>query len=317
MSPALMALLIPFYIAGIPFAYATGKLRAPVLSFFANAKEKLKLPQFRTFFISTVLMFGLIVVLYIQFEEDVNFIGPKTILIRIAFSLLIILAVFILNISVSLTEKTTITATQNVISENLTALLNSIRGQRHDFVNHIQVITSLTQMKKYSDLDQYLSLLSSEISQLNDVLKVDNPFISALLNAKLLLADTKGIKFDIDINTSLSSLSTKALDITRVLGNLIDNAIEVVEQQKTGEKWIKVTIGETGPLLSFSVENPGNLSDETQKNIFTPGFTTKGEDHSGLGLYICQQLAKKLHGTIDYVLGPSSSVKFSLLIPKG
>jgi signal transduction histidine kinase len=316
MTPVLMALLLPFYIASIPVAYVAGKFRTPLLSFFVSLKENLKLPQFRTYFISTFLMFVLITGLYFQFTEDANFAGIKMTVIRIAFLLIVFLAAFTIYHRVRFTEKTTIAATQNVLSDNLAGLLNSIRSQRHDFVNHIQVITSLTQMKKYSDLDQYLSLLSGEISLLNDVLKVDNPFVSALLNAKLLLSETKGIKFDVDVNASLASLSTRALDITRVLGNLIDNAIEVVEKQSTGDKWIRVNIGETGPLLSFSVENPGSLSEEEQENIFTPGFTTKGESHSGLGLYICQQLARKLHGSIDHVIGATSSVKFSLLIPK-
>ena len=126
-----------------------------------------------------------------------------------------------------------------------------------------------------------------------------------------------GIKVDIDINANLSKLATKAYDITRILGNLIDNAVDAVLQNNTKDKWINLIIEEKGPLLIFSIKNPGIIPKEIVENsIFEPGNTTKDDSHCGLGLYISQQLAKKLHGKIEFNSTRELGTTFSLVLPK-
>ena len=158
--------------------------------------------------------------------------------------------------------------------------------------------------------------LSSPNRPYNNLLKINEPIISALLNSKITQAELKGVKVDIQIDANLTKLSTRAFDVTRILGNIIDNALEAVSNNQEGNRWLKLKIKEKGPLLVFSVTNPGALPEEVVKKVFEPGFTTKNGSNSGLGLYICQQLANKLHGKIDFTSQEEASTTFSLVFPK-
>ena len=81
------------------------------------------------------------------------------------------------------------------------------------------------------------------------------------------------------------------MDIARILGNLIDNAIEAT-QTVDGKKEVTIVIYEEGSGLYLSVSNKYSSSLEVFDKMFEPEFTTKLESHSGIGLCVCRQLAK-------------------------
>lgn len=240
----------------------------------------------------------------------------RLIIIIITNILIILISIYILSKAIRITEEKMIEASSEAMSQNLYSLINTVKSQRHDFVNHVQVINSLFYNQDRECLADYLNQLTTDITMLNNVLKVDNPLIGALLNAKITKAGILGINLNVDFNANLSNLSTKAFDMTRILGNLIDNSIEAIEHNNVSEKWLKVIVNEAGPFLCISVKNPGSPSIETTEKIFEPGYTTKGDGHSGLGLHICNQLVKKLHGKINFTITPGIETIFSVIIPK-
>lgn len=205
-------------------------------------------------------------------------------------------------------------STQNEISENIMELVNSVRGQRHDFLNHLQILNFLIKQQEWNALNEYLTKLLKEVTEYNDILKLDNPIIAALVNSKVSQANRKGVTIKSDISASFADFAAYSMDIARILGNLIDNAIDVVVQNE--EKELNLEILEKGSSLVCSVSNQYFGSLQILNNLFEPEFTTKGDSHKGIGLYVSKQLAKKLNGTLQYHLAPQdNTITFTLTVP--
>jgi len=203
-------------------------------------------------------------------------------------------------------------SSQEAVSENIMELVNSVKGQRHDFMNHLQIIAGLFQLNKTEALSEYLGNLLEEVSLYNEILKIDNPIISALINAKVSQANLKGVNIKVYIQTTFSGFEIAAMNIARILANLIDNAIDAVLEDDVAKE-VEIKIVEQGHLLVCMVNNHSTKTFDKDQ-IFIPGFTSKDE-HSGLGLYNCRKLAAKLHGKLELVQD-EGKVSFALLVPR-
>lgn len=208
-------------------------------------------------------------------------------------------------------------AFQEVLTEHIVNLLQSMRSQRHDFSNHLQVISGLCQTRDYDSLQEYVARLSRDVHVVQEVLKIGHPFIGALLNAKIAEAESKGIRVHIGIFTSLKDYNDKALELVRIISNLVDNAMEHVATLADSEKrWVSVHISEEGPVLKIKVSNPGSIAPEVVRHMFSIEMVSSKNGHSGLGLYICKLLCTKLHGYIACHPEASGLVNFCVLVPK-
>ncbi|MEN6390061.1 MAG: GHKL domain-containing protein [Syntrophomonas sp.] len=224
------------------------------------------------------------------------------------------ISIFIMARFIRTSQKEVQVSVQENIADNITDLINSIKGQRHDFLNHLQVIFGLCQEKQYESLEQYIKELNKETSYYNELLTIDNPVLSALINAKTAQANERGISVKMNIEADLKSVRHVSIELARILGNLIDNALDAVENQEN--RYIKLDIDSRGALLIASVSNPwcGDIS--SIDNAINQGISTKGGEHQGLGLNICTQLASKIHAHFSYSYEPSGELCFTLAVPK-
>ena len=132
------------------------------------------------------------------------------------------------------------------------------------------------EFKKDCKLTNNLSIINPRI--------INNPGIYSLLNNKYFKATNLGISFEIEFFLNLNELDINMYQFSRILGILLDNAIE--EAEKCSEKIVRI---------SFIRENKNNRSVITIKNtysnkdvdiekIFEKGLSGK-ENHSGIGLW--------------------------------
>ncbi|WP_105618790.1 sensor histidine kinase [Vallitalea okinawensis] len=199
---------------------------------------------------------------------------------------------------------------------DIEALNRQLRAQRHDFLNHIQVLYSLVELEEYQEAAEYMNKLYGDIEGLNKHIKTDHVAINALLLAKSNTAREHKIKYDIDIKSKLTELKIPPWEMCRCLGNLIDNSITVLSK-KEGPKYIQTLISETINKYEIKVTNNGEAIDEAIKNkIFMPGFTTKKEEGHGMGLYIVQSIIHNYEGEIE-VKSNDKATSFILTLPKG
>lgn len=163
----------------------------------------------------------------------------KQAVILASFCASIIAAVFTARRITKLYEKEALLATRAAITESLASLTASLITQSQDFTGHINVMSRMMEEDRLEDLTFYVAKIVRSTTSLNEVLKIDNPIIGALFKAKATEADVRRIRLNVEITASLAGLGTKALDIVRVLGNLIDNAFDAVLSSNIMKNWYR------------------------------------------------------------------------------
>lgn len=174
-------------------------------------------------------------------------------------------------------------------NKSLEILYDKVKGFKHDFDNIVSSLDGYIENNDMNGLKKYFNEFKKDCKITNNLAIINpriinNPGIYSLLNNKYFKATNSGVSFDIEFFLNLNSLAINMYQFSRILGILIDNAIE--EAEKCTEKNV---------LISFIRENRNNRSVITVKNtysnkdvniekIFEKGLSGK-ENHSGIGLW--------------------------------
>lgn len=174
-------------------------------------------------------------------------------------------------------------------------MYRQIRGWRHDYRNHIQVLMALADKGDIDGIKQYLGELDVDLNTVDTVIKTGNAMADAILNSKISLARSKEIEVDADAHIPVK-LKMSELDLCCILGNLFDNAIEASLALPPEERKIRVYMDMKNTQLYISFTNMtagGKLKKEG--GIFK---TTKGEGH-GFGLVRIDAIVERADGYIS------------------
>lgn len=204
---------------------------------------------------------------------------------------------------------------QRLHIDNLQEMMQVIKGQRHDFINHIQVVYGLLNLDEIDKARNYISKLYKDVQVSGDILHLGIPELSALLLVKTGAATGKGITLRIDIETSLASLRISSLDLVAVVGNLINNALEAVENMEADREVTLRILTESG-FYVIQVHNSGSIPADIHTRLFEPGFSTKGSDERGIGLASVKYLVEKYHGKVVVDSDPNRGTCFTVYYPK-
>ena len=197
-------------------------------------------------------------------------------------------------------------------------LNTELRAQRHDYLNHLQVVYGLMELEEYGELGKYLEPVFKDMMKTGKALKTSKPSVNALLKAKMDEAHRQDVDFYVEVKSDLKELQIEDWEFCKVLANLIDNALTAVktggaEQEK--EKYLRLEITEDRENYIFSVANSGpRIPVELREVIFRQGFTTKKEEGHGMGLYIVQNVLKNYKGSIE--LHSEEETTFTFRLPK-
>ncbi len=194
--------------------------------------------------------------------------------------------------------------------------LNSeLRAQRHDYLNHLQVVYGLMELEEYDELLDYLQPVYKDMQKTGKALKTSKPAINALLKAKMDEAESRKIDFYIEVKSDLKNLEAEDWELCKVIANLLDNAMTALEE-KEGEKKISLEIMEDKEGYRFDVSNNGPMiQPEMQEMIFRQGISTKKGEGHGMGLYIVANVVKSYKGTIK-LTSEENETTFSFSLPK-
>lgn len=182
-------------------------------------------------------------------------------------------------------------------NKTLSILHDNIRCFRHDFNNIVATIGGYVDSEDINGLKNYYSQLlkdcqkSNNLSTLNpDV--INEPAIYSLLTNKYHLATELGITINVESFIDFNSLNIKIYDFTKVLGILLDNAIEAAKE--CDEKNINVIIRKDFPNNRdlLIIENSYKEKNIDTNKIFDKGFTSK-PNNTGLGLWEVRQILRR------------------------
>ncbi len=274
------------------------------------------------FVLQMFLVFGVSLHIFLSSQGINELFGITIIPIKQAVTVLIFLSISLLSLGIYLTyelskmskievELANKKATQELTEQNLRLL----RCQRHDFLNHLQVISGYIQMGKGNKAAKYIQEINQNLRGIRVISGLNMPEASVLLLAKREEAAKYNIQFNYDLKSDLSNVRIKEYDLVRILSNLIDNAIyELKEAGDAVQKTINVVVDKIGETLCIEIFNSGSFIPDT-KQIFNYGFTTKGDKGSGSGLYIVNDLVKnKYNGNIDVESSEHLGTNFKISI---
>lgn len=194
---------------------------------------------------------------------------------------------------------------------------NTLRAQRHDFLNHLQVVYSLIEMEEYQEANDYIEQVYGKITAVSKVMKTANPAVNALLQVKVAACEKAGVPVEVSITSKWETLENTIPDweMCKVLSNLIDNAIDAMERVPAECRRLTIALGENVKQYTFRVENTGErIPENIREHIFIPGFTTKGDGH-GMGLHIVRKTLQDRDGEITVTSDEKQTV-FSGYVPK-
>ncbi len=169
------------------------------------------------------------------------------------------------------------------------------RGWRHDYRNHIQVLTSYAEMGDLESLKAYLHELSIDLNSVDTVLKTGNKMTDVILNSKISLAKSRNITVRADAHVPVS-LTTSEIDLCIIMGNLLDNAIEACMRLPEEERLIRIYMDMKNTQLYMSFTN--TTAQKKQKKEGGRFRTTKGQGH-GYGLVRVDTIVERNQGYIN------------------
>jgi len=174
-------------------------------------------------------------------------------------------------------------------------MYKQIRGWRHDYRNHIQVMKAYAAKGDMEAIKDYLDALDTDLSTVDTVIKTGNAMADAILNSKISLAKAKNIEVHADAHIPLA-LTTSDLDLCVIIGNLFDNAIEASLDLPEDKRLIRVYMDMKNTQLYISMTN--FTASKKMKKVNGLFHTTKGEGH-GFGLVRIDNIIDKLDGYIS------------------
>ena len=192
------------------------------------------------------------------------------------------------------------------LAEELTGikkLAEALRAQNHEFMNKLHTISGLIQLGEYEHAVQYISDTARTRQDVLGILinRIKDPIIAGLLLAKYNKAAESRIVMEFDPDSTLSNIPEGVTpdEIGSVLGNLIENALEVLIGHEGAR--IKIKIYEYGEHLNIEVcDNGPGIPDSIRDRIFEKGVTTK-EGSRGFGLSIVKRLIDEAGGHIRFI----------------
>jgi signal transduction histidine kinase len=145
-----------------------------------------------------------------------------------------------------------------------------------------------------------------------------NPLITRLLQVyRATMLDSRAINIELDLEPGSTRVRADAGTVQQILRNLLSNAIEAVGDE--GNIRIRTSsevFMDSGDYVALIVSDDGpGIAADIRQNIFKPVQSTKGDDHSGLGLSIVKSLVDRLQGKIAFRSGPQGT-EFQVYLPK-
>lgn len=179
---------------------------------------------------------------------------------------------------------------------------DTLRAQAHEFTNRLHTISGLIELGEYEELARFVDRVSHTHEQWRAEVgrRIADPATAALLVAKFSLAAERGVQLRLSEDSELGELDEQlSADLTTVLGNLVDNALDAAEGP---DGRIEADLRQRDGAITVVVRDSGpGVAPEIVEEVFRHGFTTKAarDEQRGLGLALTRQICHRRGGGVD------------------
>ncbi len=178
--------------------------------------------------------------------------------------------------------------------EEIKTIYLNMRGWRHDYHNHLQVLKAHLAMGQMEQLSDYLDQLEQDLSRVDSYVKSGNLMVDAVLNSKLSLAQQKEIVLHCTAALP-EQLRVRDVDLCVILGNLLDNAIEACEQIPVEKRFLRVYCAVLKEQLYLSVQNAA----KEDLNFDERNYISQKRGNHGLGMKRVKVLVDQYQGFLN------------------
>lgn len=163
--------------------------------------------------------------------------------------------------------------------DEVRSIHREMRGYKHDFHHHLQTLQGLLEAGEYERAVSCIDELDKRLTHVDMLLKTGNVALDAILSGKITRAKELGINITIKANVQ-DSLTISDVELSIVIGNLLDNAIEACLMSSGHPPFMRIYISMKGKMLYFSMMNSAGKKKNKLDGIFR---STKSGLH-GFGL---------------------------------
>lgn len=262
------------------------------------------------FTIITILIQSLLIVLINQIifvSENLDTLKKLLPLVNIVILILTALVIFsIKEIGDSVKRKVEMNLLKSHLKQ-VEELVTTLQIQKHEYARHIQTIQAMLYLEEINSAKNYINGISKSYRYSEDIVYVGSPALTAILNSKRKIAENHNIDFDFAIKSDITEIIIPSWDLGSIIGNLLDNAFEVVMQNKY-DRTVGLEIKQEDNNYKIYIYNNGSkLSAEEQSLIFREGYTTKNSKARGYGLFIVKNLVDQYQGKIEISSGKKTT----------
>ena len=241
----------------------------------------------------------LLVSLHIMVELNIKNRSPKTemflvvfFIISISIELLVLYFIIKTGENYEQQQKNELTEMKNtMLQKSLDETEQAFQLWRrsvHDYKNHVIALRQLAEDENMEGIKEYLNCENELIQKKMFYIKTGNSVVDAIVNTKQRLAEEKGITFIVNA-TIPKKCCVSEIDMSNILGNLIDNAME--SSQGEEEPYIDLTIRQEKAFLVIKIIN--QYSRELSEKLKT---TKKNQEFHGIGIRSVKSIVKKYGG---------------------
>lgn len=188
-------------------------------------------------------------------------------------------------------------------THNLEIMYNGLRSFKHDYVNILLSMSGYIENRDIDELTKFFedkifptkNLIDQGDYKLNQLSNIGVLEIKSLLSAKMIYAHESGIDVTIDIPDRVDSFLMDTVDLARILGIFLDNAIEAALETKQPQIGLNIIQNKEG--VAIIISNRCQDNGEMLQRLKQKGFSTK-TGHQGIGL----SNAQKIISSYDNVL---------------
>lgn len=138
--------------------------------------------------------------------------------------------------------------------DEVRSIHSEMRGYKHDFHHHLQTLKGQLKAGEVDRAVTYLAELDDNLQRVDTLLKTGNVTVDAILSAKLAQARAEGVAVTVQAGLP-DTLTLSDLELSIILGNLLDNAIEAC-RDALGEPFLRLTLCMKGRCCTATCSMP-------------------------------------------------------------
>lgn len=191
--------------------------------------------------------------------------------------------------------------------------MNTIRSQRHDFNLHLHAISGLVNSGEYEKCSEYVQKLVSDANAVNDIMPVSDAVVGSMLYNMREEARRCGSDIIYHITYDMEDIICNGFECNKVIGNLLQNAIDALHTQEDKDYGIRLMIFKRRGNTVITTENRFTGNPDKIARVFESGYSTK-KGHEGIGLSMVLRTVERYGGRV-YPEFEEDKIRFVVNIP--